>query len=78
MSKAEILASLPTLTPAERQEIRMTLARLDGDAWVNSKEPLTDAEKALLDARLAAYEKDPDTGASWSEVDQRIRSLLKK
>ena len=28
-------------------------------------EPLTEAEKALIEARLAAYEKDPDAGGSW-------------
>lgn len=77
MSKAEILAGLPKLSPAERQEIRLKLASLDGEAWLDSDDPLTDAEKALLDTRLAAYEKDPDAGHSWAEVETRIRALLK-
>lgn len=77
MSKAEILAELPKLTPAERQEVRLKLARLDGDEWLDRDDPLTDAEKALLDARLAAYEKDPDAGSSWEEVETRIRARLK-
>jgi putative addiction module component (TIGR02574 family) len=77
MSKAEILAELPKLTPAERQEIRLQLARLDGEAWLNAGEPLTDAGKALLDARLAAYEQDPDAGSSWEEVEVRLRARLK-
>jgi putative addiction module component (TIGR02574 family) len=38
---------------------------------------MTDAEKALLDARLAAYEKDSDACSSWEEVEARIRSRLK-
>lgn len=42
MSKAEILAELPKLTPAEHQEIRLTLAKLDGEAWFDSGEALTD------------------------------------
>jgi putative addiction module component (TIGR02574 family) len=77
MSKAEILAELPKLAPAERQEIRLKLARLDGEEWLDASDPLTDAEKALLDARLAAYEKDPDAGSSWEEVESRIRARLK-
>ena len=32
--------------------------------------------KALLEARLAAYEKDPDAGSSWEEVESRIRERL--
>jgi len=77
MSKAEILAELPKLTPAERQEVRMQLARLDGEEWLDADDPLTDAEKALLDSRLAAYEKDPDAGSSWEDVEARIRARLK-
>lgn len=77
MSKADILAELPKLTPAERQEIRRQLTKLDGEDWLDAAEPLTDTEKALLDARLAAYEQDPDAGSSWEEVEVRLRARLK-
>lgn len=77
MSKADILAELPKLTPAERQEVRLKLAQIDGEAWLDTDEPLTDGEKALLDARLAAYEKDPEAGSSWEDVEARIRARLK-
>ena len=77
MSKAGILAELPKLTAAERQEVRLKLARLDGEEWLDANDPMTDAEKALLDARLAAYEKDADAGSSWEEVEARIRARLK-
>jgi putative addiction module component (TIGR02574 family) len=76
MSKVEILVELPKLTTEERKEILLKLAELDGDSWLDAEEPLTDAEKALLEARLAAYEKDPDSGSSWTEVEARIRSRL--
>ncbi len=76
MSKAEILTELQKLTAAERQEIRLHLARLDGEQWLDADDPLTDAEKALLDARLAAYEKDPEAGSSWAEVEARIKAKL--
>ncbi len=78
MSKVEILRELPKLTPEERNEIRRKLAELDDDQWLDHDDPLTDSEKALLEARLAAYEKDPDAGSSWAEVEARIRSRLKR
>ena len=39
MSKADILAELPKLTPAERQEVRLKLARLDGEEWLDAEDP---------------------------------------
>jgi putative addiction module component (TIGR02574 family) len=77
MNKVEILRELPKLTPEERKEIHRNLAELDDDQWLNQDDPLTDSEKALLEARLAAYEKDPDAGSSWAEVEARIRARLK-
>ena len=76
MSKVEILEELPKLTPAERKEIRLKLAELDDNNWLDDDDPLTGSEKALLEARLAAYEKDPDAGGSWEEVEARIRARL--
>jgi len=79
MSKAEILAEIPKLTKEEREEIRLKLAEFDGgDGWMDDDDPLTDAEKALIDARLATYAKDPDAGNSWEEVEVRIRARLQK
>ena len=75
MSKAEILEELPKLTKTERQEIRLRLAELDSEDWLDDEEPLTVEEKALLDARLAAYAKDPDAGSTWEEVEGRIRAV---
>ena len=77
MSKAEIVAELPQLSPAEREEIRLKLAELDGHEWMDEADPLTDGEKALIQARLAAYEQDPQAGSSWAEVEARIRARLK-
>ena len=76
MSKIEILEELPKLSIEERREIRLKLVELDGDGWLDAEDPLTDAEKALLEARLAAYQRDPDAGSSWEEVEDRIRARL--
>ena len=59
MSKVEILEELPKLTHEERKEIRLKLAELDGDEWLDNCDPLTEAEKELLEARLADIEKHP-------------------
>ncbi|HEX7330203.1 MAG TPA: addiction module protein [Pyrinomonadaceae bacterium] len=76
MSKTEILDELPKLTKTERQEIRLRLAELDGDDWLDDDDPLTPQEKALLEARLAAYAKDPDASSTWEEVESRIQARL--
>ena len=34
---------------------------------------LSDAQVAELDRRLNAYRQDPRAGASWQEVQQRVR-----
>jgi putative addiction module component (TIGR02574 family) len=33
---------------------------------------LTDAQKAKLDLRLAAYEENPGAGSSWADVKSRV------
>jgi putative addiction module component (TIGR02574 family) len=78
MSKVEILEELPKLTAEDRQEIRKKLNEIDGDEWLDGDDPLTDDEKALLELRLAAYEKEPDEGSSWEEVEARILSRIKR
>ena len=78
MSKTEILEELPKLTKMERQEIRLRLAEIDSDDWLDNEEPLTVQEKALLEARLASYAKDPDAGSTWEEVEGRIRARFSR
>jgi putative addiction module component (TIGR02574 family) len=34
--------------------------------------PLTDAQKAELDRRLAACEADPEAGSNWEDVKSRL------
>ena len=72
MSKAEIVAELPKLTPAEREEIRLKLAELDGRDWLDEDEPLTDAEKALIEARVEAHESNPATAVEWDKFEERL------
>ena len=78
MSKTEIPGELPELTKIESPEIRLRSAELDSDHWLDDDDPFTVHEKALLEARLAGYAKDPDAGSTWEEVEGRIRARLSR
>ncbi|HRI82497.1 MAG TPA: addiction module protein [Opitutaceae bacterium] len=67
MSKAEILAELPRLSPQERGEILEQLWRLEEAVGP------TPREKALLDEAQADYDANPDAGSPWAEVHARLR-----
>ena len=59
------------LTPAERIQVAQDL----WDSIADNPESLAlnDAQRAILDERLAAYEADPQAGSSWDEVRERVR-----
>ena len=76
MSKTEILEELPKLTSAERHEIRVELAELEGDDWLDDDDPLTDEHKQLIESRIEAHEKDPNTAIPWEEVRARLNRRL--
>ena len=75
MSKAEIIAEIPNLTKGERDEIALKLAELNG-GWMDADDPLTDEDKALIEARLEAHEKHPQTAIPWGEFDARLKRRL--
>jgi Putative addiction module component len=78
MTKLEILEELPKLNADERQEIRLRLAELDGDQWLDADDPLTDEEKALLESRIADIERHPEKSIPWEEARKRIESRFVK
>jgi putative addiction module component (TIGR02574 family) len=60
--------------------------RLIGDIWDSIAEeaeadpsvlPLTDAQRAELDRRLAEHERDPGSAVPWEEALDRIESRLR-
>jgi hypothetical protein len=71
MSKSEILSELPKLTPGERQEVRLRLAELDQDEWLDDG-TLTDAEKALIEGRFRDLEASPRTSIPWQEAKAQL------
>jgi putative addiction module component (TIGR02574 family) len=72
MINAELISQVKTLSIAERIE-------LIGAVWEtlsSSEVPVSEQEKALLDARLADMEQNPEDQSTWSEVQARLRKQL--
>jgi len=77
VSKAEILAELPKLTPAAREEIQARLDELAGPGWLDEGE-LTVEEKRLLDSRLDECERNPSSFVPWGHAKAQIQASLMK
>ena len=71
MIDESLLARVASLSPADRLE-------LIGAVW-DTLTPddllITDAERILLDARLADIESNPDDQSPWPEVKARLGRL---
>jgi putative addiction module component (TIGR02574 family) len=72
MSKAEILKTLPSLTLEERNEILLKITELDSDLWFDHDDPLTDEDKALIEARIDAHERNPEEAIPWNDFKARL------
>ena len=70
MVRNPTLSQLLELSAAERVELAQDLwdsVLPEADAWAP-----TDAQRAVLEQRLAAYEQATEAGADWASVKQRI------
>jgi len=72
MSKADILRELPALQPEDRREIFERLCDLEERDLLAGRLPAAE-EKAILDRELEDYRQHPNAGASWEEVEARLR-----
>ena len=70
MSKAEILEELPKLKREDRRQIFERLCELEDRDLLNGVEPSAE-EKALLDGELKEYQKNPEAGSTWEQVEAR-------
>jgi putative addiction module component (TIGR02574 family) len=71
MIDESLLAKVSSLSPADRLE-------LIGKVWdtlTHDDLAVTDAERELLDARLADMEAYPDDQSPWPEVKARLERL---
>ena len=67
-----LIAKVISLSPAERLE-------LIGAVWDSlslDDLPVTNAENALLDARIADMDRNPDDQSPWPDVKTRLERLL--
>ena len=61
MSFSEVIEELPRMTTAERQQLIRRALELDDV-------PLSSADEALVESRLAAHRANPDSSVSLSEM----------
>lgn len=64
------VADILELSVAERIQIVEEI--WESIAADSSKLPLTDEMRAELDRRLEAYDKDPEAGIAWEELEKRL------
>ena len=67
MSFAQVLEELPALTVEQRQIVIRRALELDDP-------PLSDADEALIEARLAAHRANPESSVPLEEMKARLRS----
>jgi putative addiction module component (TIGR02574 family) len=72
MIDESLMERIVRLEPTERLE-------LIGAVWDSLSPddlPISEAERTLLDARLADMESNPGDQSSWSDVKKRLERLL--
>jgi putative addiction module component (TIGR02574 family) len=73
MIDQSLIAKVVSLSPAERLE-------LIGAVWDSLSPddlPVTDAERALLDSRIADMQRNPEDQSPWPDVKTRLERLLR-
>jgi putative addiction module component (TIGR02574 family) len=70
MSLTEILAEIPKLSFAERQELVRRAISVEDDE-------LTPEENAILDQRLEDFQRDPTPGVAADELKSSVLKRIK-
>jgi len=70
MSLTEILAEIPKLSFAERQELVRRAIEVEDEG-------LTPEEKAILDERLEDFRRDPNSGIPAEQLKTSVLDRLK-
>ncbi len=73
MSFQEVLAELPKLTFEQRDLLRIRLAELAGEEWMDDDE-LTPEEKTLIEERLAEHRRNPAAAISWEVMEAKLKA----
>lgn len=72
MIDAALMSQVKTLSVADRIELIGAV----GETLSSSELPVSEEEKALLDARLADMEQNPEDQSPWPAVQARLRQRL--
>ena len=60
------------MSPEELAAVQARLDELAGPGWLDGDDPLTDEQKALIESRAAAHERDPGSSIPWAEFKERL------
>jgi len=71
MLNVHLMEEIVRLEPTERLELISAV----WESLSPSDLPLTESDKALLDARLADMELNPNDQSSWDDVKRRLERL---
>ena len=71
MSISQVLEALPDFTFEERQLLIRRVIELDDP-------PLSEADEALIESRLAAHHLDPTSSIPLETLKQRLQSRMKE
>ena len=78
MSFAQVLEELPALTSEQRREILDRIVELDRGGWLDVDDPLSEADKQIIESRLAEHEADTASAISFEELESRLRERNRK
>ncbi len=67
MSFSQVIAELPRLTVAERQQLIRRALELDDS-------PLSSADEALVESRLTSHRANPASSVPLAKMKKRLRS----
>ena len=73
MSFQELLAELPSLSVEQRDLLRVRLAELAGEDWMDADE-LSAEDKALIEARIAEHERNPAAAIPWEVMEAKLKT----
>lgn len=73
MSFNELMLELPKLSPEQRDLLRIRLAELAGEEWLDDGE-LTPDEKRLIEERLAEHECNPESAIPLSVMEAKLKA----
>lgn len=73
MSFQEVLAVLPKLTPEQRDLLRVRLAELAGEEWMDADD-LSPEDMALIEERIAEHQRNPEAAISWAVMEAKLKA----